>query len=124
MVANYKVSMPRGDTAAFQFQRKYEDEEGNIHPITQEADSVYFTVKRSYRDQKFILQKTKADMEFDENAIYHFEINPEDTNNLDFGTYVYDVEIIQDGKKRTISSGNFVLSYESTWASNEGGNND
>lgn len=124
MVANYKIGMTRGDSKAYKFQRKYKDANGVIHPITQIADKVFFTVKKSYRNQEFLLQKRLSDMTFDENAFYHFMINPEDTNNIDFGTYVYDVEVITNGHKFTISSGNFVLGYENTWASNEGGNND
>lgn len=121
---NYKIGMTRGDTKGFRFQRKYKDDEGEEQVITQIADELYFTVKKSYRDKDFLLQKKLSDMEFDEQGVYHFVINPEDTNDLDFGTFVYDLEVIQDGYKKTISSGNFVLGYESTWAVNEGGNND
>ncbi len=124
MVANYKIEMPRGDSRAFKFQRKYKDDNGNIQPVKQKADEVFFTVKKSYRDQEFLLQKKLSDMSFDTDYFYHFVIDPEDTNNINFGTYVYDIEVIQDGHKFTISSGNFVLSYECTWASNEGGDND
>lgn len=111
------LSMTRGDTAGFKFQRK--DNNGDVIEIL--PSKLYFTVKKSFDDEGFVFQKTLKDMTFDEEFWYHFRINPEDTNKLKYGTYVYDLETIQSGVKSTISKGNLILSSESTWAINEGG---
>lgn len=113
------LSMVRGDTKRYKFQRL--DAEGN--PILIEADSVWFSVKRSPQDTKVSFQKTKDDMTFDEEGYYHFTILPEDTNNLDFTKrHFYDVEVIASGVKTTIAFGEFILKPEVTWQINEGSN--
>ena len=111
------LSMTRGDTIPYHFQRK--DNAGK--PILTEAEKIYFTVKDTDLQQPVVLQKTIEDMTFDETGTYHFTIYPEDTNNLTYGTYTYDVEvrIESDNYTRTISKGIFELTDESTWASNE-----
>lgn len=114
------LQMIRGDTAQFKFQRL--DAEGEV--ITAIADGLYFTVKNKFTDEGFAFQKKLEDMVFDEDGTYHFTVLPEDTNNLNFANYVYDLEAIQDGVKTTISIGNFNIMPESTWAVNEGENND
>lgn len=111
------LGMVRGDTARFKFQRL--DNSGNV--ITTEADEVYFSVKRSAKEVTLQLQKTIDDMTFDEDGTYHFTIEPADTNNLDFTKkYFYDLEVIDNGVKTTISYGQFNLQPEVTWAANEG----
>lgn len=105
----------RGDTAKFKFRRHNAD--GNV--IATPADEIYFTVKTNGYSDNVLLQKTLADMTFDENYYYHFTILPEDTDNLDYGTYQYDVEIIQDGNKTT-TRGEFIIDEEITFASDEG----
>lgn len=111
------LSMVRGDTARFRFQRL--DANGDV--ILTEADDAWFTVKSSVKNDAFKLQKSLSDMTFDEEGYYHFTINPDDTNGLSFGRYFYDVEVIQDGVKSTISIGNFDIASEVTYAINEGG---
>ena len=104
----------RGDTAKFRFRRYGAD--GNI--IATKADAIYFTIKENGYKQEYVLQKTLDDMEFDEDYYYHITIRPEDTDNLDYGTYMYDVEVIQDGNKTT-TIGEFIIGEEITFASNE-----
>lgn len=111
------LSMTRGDSATFHFHR--EDADGKV--ITTEATKIFFTVKSNAENEAFVIQKTIEDFVFDENSEYHFTINPDDTNDLAYGDYVYDLEVIrEDGSKQTISKGTFTLTWESTWASNEG----
>lgn len=109
----------RGDTYQYKFQRKNSD--GT--PILVEADKIFFTVKKSEEDKDFVLQKTIEDMTFDEEGFYHFTIEPEDTDGLKYGDYVYDIEIIMDrGKyKKTRKRGVFKIDYEVTFVENEGG---
>lgn len=110
------ISMVRGDTAKFRFQRL--DANGDV--ILTKAPRIFFTLKKKYIYEPFILQKTIADMTFDFEGWYHFTIEPEDTNGLDFGAYIYDIEVITDEYKQTISIGDFAITKEVTWVQNEG----
>lgn len=116
------LSMIRGDSATFHFHR--EDVNGTI--IRETPTDVFFTVKNTFDDQPFVIQKKMSDgtITEDSNYEYHITILPEDTNNLEFGEYVYDVEVIRNAEgtdKQTISKGSFTLETEVTYASNEGG---
>ena len=111
----YNLSMIRGDTTSLKFQRK--DNDGNV--IMLQADKAYFTVKKSTAQSNYLIQKTLDDMVLDEEGVYHFTINPEDTDDLDYGTYVYDLEIIQNEVVTTISRGEFIIESEVTFAENE-----
>lgn len=105
----------RGDTAKYKFQRK--DANGNV--ITTKADNIYFTLKVNGYSDEVLLQKTIDDMEFDDEYYYHFTIEPSDTDDFSFGTYQYDIEVIQDGVKTTIARGELQLEEEITWATDE-----
>lgn len=108
------MELIRGDTGKYKFRRRNTD--GNI--IGTIADEIYFTIKKDSYTEEYVLQKTLEDMTFDEDYYYHFTIFPEDTDNLDYGTYRYDIEVVQDGNKTT-TVGEFVLKEEVTFASNE-----
>lgn len=110
------LRMIRGDTAGFYFQEI--DQSGE--PMTNKADKVFFTVKNRPTDQDFVLQKTIEDMEFDESGNYTFTIQPADTNELKFGKYFYDIEVIRDGVKTTLTLDEFIIEPEVTWVENEG----
>lgn len=109
------MEMTRGDTSKWKFQRL----DMNGDPITVRADYCWFSVKTNDMKKETVIQKTIEDMEFGEDYYYRFTINPEDTNNLQYGEYVYDVEVIQEGYKQTISKGTFTLDYEVTFVNNE-----
>lgn len=109
------LEMTRGDTKKYKFQRK--DAEGNV--IKAIPDALFFTVKSNQYLNEFLFQKTINDMVIDDEGFWHFEILPEDTNNLKFRRYVYDLEVIQGGVKTTISKGDFNVTYEVTYQINE-----
>lgn len=111
------MQITRGDTKALYFQRKRNDE-----PILEEIDKVYFTVKTNDDEdnKEIIFQKTKEDMTFDEDGIYHFVINPEDTETLNYGDYVYDLEVKASNYTKTIDKGVFSITSEVTHKENEG----
>lgn len=54
----------RGDTRKYYFQRKNAD--GEV--ITSRPDSLYFTVKKDYRAEDFLIQKTLDDMILDDDG--------------------------------------------------------
>ena len=108
------MELIRGDTAKFKFQRH--NAEGNV--IGTKADAIYFTVKTNGYSDEVLLQKTLEDMEFDEDYYYHFTIEPSDTDNFKYGTYQYDIEVIQDGNKTT-TRGELVIEEEITFVGDE-----
>lgn len=105
----------RGDTRKYYFQRLNAD--GT--PITMRPDRLYFTVKKKTTDKVVLIQKTLDDMEIDDDGTYHFTILPEDTDNLKYMNYVYDIEVITDGVKTTIAKGGFIIEDEVTFAEDE-----
>ena len=112
------IELIRGDSLSLKFKRL--DAQGQA--ITTEADEVYFTVKKSYNDTDFILQKTLSDMTFDNDGTYHISILPEDTEDLMYGKYVYDLEVlVGTDYKKTIAIGDFIIKEEVTFSSNESG---
>lgn len=113
---NNILKLIRGDTAKYKFQRL--DANGNV--ILTAADEIYFTVKETPTKEKVVFQKTIDDMTLDEDGTYHFIIEPTNTNGLQYGNYVYDLEIIVDGVKTTVSYGTFQILPEVTWVQNEG----
>lgn len=106
----------RGDTHFYTFQRRTKD--GDV--ILEKADAIYFTVKDKALPDKFLIQKTIDDMQFDQDGSYHFRLEPSDTANLKFTEYVYDLEVIHDGITTTIADGKFIVRREVTFISNEG----
>ena len=111
------LSQTRGDSKACQFQRVNKPD-GSV--ILTPPDTIFMTVKKNYDTQDYFFQKKKEDFVIDDNGIYHFEIKPEDTENLRYGKYVYDIQVTTDGKVTTLVKGVFAVEKEATWASNEG----
>lgn len=76
------ITLTRGDSASFTLT--IEDAEEQTYDFSN--DVVKFGVKRSPFDKDCILEKT-----FDEEGKITF--TPADTENLEFGDYLYDVEV-------------------------------
>ena len=110
------LSQTRGDTRGYYFKRI--DGDGQV--ITTAPNSLYFTVKSSFFTQQVVFQKKLEDMTVDEDGTYHFVIEPKDTESLDYGSYVWDIQVTQDNVVTTIAKGTLNLTHEATWASNEG----
>ena len=67
--------------------------------LLNDGDTLYFTL-RKLQDRSIILQKTTTEFE---NGVGEITIEPEDTENLDEGTYLYDlVNIRGDGTRDTL----------------------
>lgn len=108
----------RGDNKSVKFQRK--TSQGAV--IESVADEMFFTVKSSSTITSAKFQKKLSDgsLSFDESDFYYrFEILPEDTNGLSYGTYEYDIERISNGKKLTLTVGELAITKEITHAENE-----
>lgn len=109
------ITMPRGDIKHVCFTIK--DSEGKI--IDTAFAEVYFTVKQSYTRNAFLFQKKLSDQTITfEDGVYSFTIDPEDTNNLSYGAYVFDIQVSDEGIKQTIV-GKITITEEVTFAENE-----
>ena len=116
-----RIAMPRGDIYYIQFTVSNDEDSPEI-----DFDEIYFTVKKKYTDPHYLFQKrltTGGIIKTDANT-YRIKISPEDTNNLPFSKptdpYDFDIELIYGNTIKTTLCGEFVLTKESTWASNEG----
>lgn len=113
----YDIEFPRGDTCPVTFTLK--DSEGNIL-IPTETDELYFTLKKSYNSSDFILQKKYSNNDFDvSNNKISFVLSHTDTGSLNYGNYVYDIQIKSGDYVKTVCIGTLTLTNESTWISNE-----
>lgn len=91
-VQNNNISLIRGDSGAFTIS--IADTNGIPVALT-DGDVLTFTVRRTPRSPTIVLQKTITG-----GTLY---INPTDTQDLTFGSYVYDVELCRaDGYTDTI----------------------
>lgn len=108
----------RGDTFKFKYALK---DFLTKEIITKSVDKMWFSVKNSTLTDHIIIQKSLEDgtITFTDDGYYHIIINPEDTNNLKYKDYVFDIEIINNGDKLTLKVGDFTLKDEVTFAINE-----
>jgi hypothetical protein len=115
-MAELSITMPRGDIRNIKFSVT------SSATFVTDLTEIYFTVKRNYRNDKYEFQKTlsSGDIYLDSDNFYHFKINPEDTNNLDYGIYNFDIEILRDNVIKQTTVGELRITKEVTFASNEG----
>ena len=100
------IELTRGDTARFTVD--IIDDESQVYTMRSE-DELVFTVKDDIDDIEPVIQKIVTG----DNMIH---IKPEDTSGLDFGNYIYDVELrMENGDVYTIIEKNtFKLREEVT----------
>ena len=85
-VKKTSITLTRGDT--FKAQISMTDKDGNPYEI-QEGDSVRFAMKKNYSDpdtEVLIVKDIPTDTLI-------LTLLPEDTKELPFGTYVYDIQL-------------------------------
>ena len=118
------ISFVRGDTFPLKISVKFKETHEYVDFT---FTDVYFTVKKSFNDVNYKFQKRLSNGSIIEDpeqiGCFHVKILPSDTDNLAFGQYVYDVEVVRKfGEgfdiKKTLS-GNLYLENESTHAVNE-----
>lgn len=103
----------RGDTLSFFFE---------VEGLEQDLESVYFTCRDGKNDNSEILfEKCLNDgitfMYYDEEKDirkYVVRITPEDTKDLQSGTYYYDEQIEVNSDVFTIMKGRFILEQDVT----------
>lgn len=91
--ATGEIKLTRGDTARLTVD--LEDDSGQAYSV-QNDDVVTFTVKKNYEDAEPLIQKKVTGTNV-------FHIKPEDTKELAFGKYKYDVQLTTaDGDNYTV----------------------
>lgn len=75
------IIMTRGDTVRIRFPLTLDDEDYEL----QTGDTVRFAINTSGHEDEPLIEKTLDG--------YDLVLDPEDTKDLDFGTYFYDVQI-------------------------------
>ena len=86
-MANNALSITRGDSGALCVRRRWSD--GEDYPFSQ-GDILRFTVKSAPGEGASLIQKTVTQFSQDGSAL--IQIDPQDTADLDFLPYWYDVE--------------------------------
>lgn len=111
------IEMPRGDIRPVPFT--VSDESGGFTDI--QFDEIYFTVKRTFRDKNYLIQKRLSDngIEALGEGQYQFTVMPKDTDHLQVGKYVFDIELVCGNAIKQTFVGDFVLTNEVTFAANE-----
>lgn len=106
-ITKNKIQLTRGDTAQIKLAVTQDGQ-----PYDFEKDTVVFSVKTSTTTPQYIFQKTVKD-----GVIL---IRPEDTENLQYGSYKYDVQLTTEaGDVCTIIPPDiFEVMPEVTWGAN------
>lgn len=99
------ITLTRGDT--FKTQVDLRDSEGNPY-VLGEYDFIQFAVKKDYSDENYQILKLV------DPTTMVLTLTPEDTRNMDYGEYVYDMQLTKgNGEVATfITKARFVLTEE------------
>ena len=101
----YQIKLTRGDT--LQATITMENADGEIYE-PEAGDVIRFALKKDFKNEEVLLEKTIP------NETLELEILPEETKSLEFGKYVFDIQIeFEDGRIDTfISEGIFIIAPE------------
>lgn len=111
-----EISLPRGDIRNIKFQVT-----DNGEPYI-DFDEVYFTVKKDYKTSDTLIQKKLSDetIHLDRTTGYFsFRFEPEDTEDLAYKTYVFDIEVVKGTIIKQTTLGNLIITPEVTFPANE-----
>lgn len=111
------IAINRGTSLKLKAQRLDLDNQ----PILTRAEEIYFVIKKRWTDKTPLILKDLSDMTFDEEGYYHFEIRPEDTENMAYGQYVWDFTAVEanDTYRAKPAHGYFVVGNSAGWIINE-----
>ena len=111
------IGINRGTTLKLKAQRL----DANGDPIKVKAEEIYFIVKRRWTDKTPLILKDLTNMTFDSNGYYHFTITPGDSENLDYGQYVWDFTAVDadDTYRAKPAHGYFIIGNSAGWIINE-----
>ncbi len=111
------ISIIRGDTEGLFFTLT--DPNGEI-PDMDSTEEIYFTVKKSYKSSTAIFQKKWSDGDILYiNGQGQIILEHDDTAQLPYGTYVWDIQFKSGDYVCTVAMGELELTDESTHKNNE-----
>ena len=112
------LEFPRGDTKEFKF--KLTDKNGENLTLSP-TDKLYLTVKKDTNSNTVLFQKRiGSGIELKNDGYYYVTIYPNDTNELPYGQYGYDLEIkTGTGIVKTLVVGTITLTEEYTFKGDE-----
>lgn len=111
------LEFTRGDSKSFKITLLDKNGE-NI--ILKDEDKLYITVKKNSRDKNIIFQKTLRNGIVNNNdGTYTVNILPNDTSNLDYGNYGYDIELKTGNFVKTLGVFSITLTEEYTHVGDE-----
>lgn len=127
MLAKRKdLEINKGNSVSIKVQ--FKDFKNQIFVLEKNA-IVYFTVKENFSTDEYIFQKTiNNGIEFDEESnAYIVKIEIDDTENLDYKDYVYDIAFTRNSglgsanlkEKTTALIGKFIVGPVATFKQNE-----
>lgn len=113
----YDIEFPRGDTCPLKFNLL--DKNNNLIELSQ-SDEMYFTVKKSFNTSNVIFQKkfTSGNIVKEDDG-YKLILTSDDTGNLNYGSYVFDLCLKSTDLVSTLAIGHLTLTNEVTFKSNE-----
>ena len=114
-----EIRMVRGDILTKTFTLREAD--GSVY--ADYPQEIYFTVKNAATDKEYRFQKRLTDggILWIDDGQFEFTIRPEDTNDLSFSKYAFDIEIVNLPRIKKSFVGDLYIEKEVTHACNEGG---
>jgi len=112
-----RVAMPRGDIRLVRFLMKNPDDTTANVSFTE----VYFTVKKNTMTKSYCFQKRLSTGGIVKLAPgdYQVKIEPQDTTNMVYGNYKFDIQFEYEDQLKETFVGDFVLTDEVTYPENE-----
>ena len=106
---NKNIKMVRGDTFSFGIEYAFDDES------SQDLETCYFSCKKNPNDEEYIFQKSLSDgISKVSNGKYRVRVAPEDTDDVEVGNYLYDLEFGLNGDIFTIIKGILTIENDVT----------
>ena len=105
-----EMKITRGDDGAFGVTLEMDDAEHTPYTIAS-GDKLYFTVKTDTKTPKALIQKVNT-------GSVSFAISHSDTQNLKYGDYVYDIQLVTASEnltKTVVEPTPFIITEEVTW---------
>lgn len=106
MTETKDIIITKGDTLSFAIE---------FEGLDQELTNIYFSCKEETASREYIFQKSLENgVTKINNSTYRIRVAPEDTKNIENGSYFYDLQISVNGDVFTILKGKFIVEYEIT----------
>lgn len=100
---NQNITMTRGDTLSFGLL---------IEGTQDDLDTAYFTCKKNYDDSPIFTKSLNNGITKQDVGEYAVRLDPQDTNNVEIGKYIYDLQISIGNDVFTILKGILEIENE------------